>query len=52
MEKNIEYGANKCKNVFTSDLPDIRGNFTSLWLQVICKKEGEWIIKKDRQTVS
>lgn len=52
MEKNIEYEAGECKNVFASDPSDIGGNFTKLWLQVICEREAGLIIKKDRQTVS
>lgn len=51
MEKNAEYGAGGCRNVFTSEPSDRGKNFMRLWLQVICERE-ELVIKKDRQAVS
>lgn len=52
MEKNTEYEAGGCRNVFASDPSDVGENFMKLWLQVICEREEGLIIKKDRQTVS
>ena len=52
MKKKLEYDAGECKSVFASDPTDIGKNFMTLWLQVICEKEGGLIIKNGSQTVS